>query len=239
MLTSLSRSLRPSRTVNRVFERISLQNKAPTTFCRHLSSLPPDDPQSQFQPSPPKALTMEMAIGIQDANQLFLAHGVGQQRLKLLAEDENTPLVIKWQRMMQIYLGMQLHTVTGLGYSPDEQGIMTYTQQLAQFISTCDPDVQEKFREVGRKTWRDMLASAFDLEEELKQEKFQEEMGIVDARNMVHKVASKLVEPIILETVAKRCGELPSGKFRDENGICKDFSWIYANANKYRFRSTS
>ena len=71
------------------------------------------------------------------------------------------------------------------------------------------------------------------------QEKFQEEMGIVDARNMVHKVASKLVEPIILETVAKRCGELPSGKFRDENGICKDFSWIYANANKYRFRSTS
>jgi hypothetical protein len=50
---------------------------------------------------------MEMAIGIQDANHLFLCHGVGNQRLELLAEDPNMPLVIKWQRMMQIYLGMQ------------------------------------------------------------------------------------------------------------------------------------
>jgi len=153
---------------------------------------------------------MEMAIGIQDANQLFLKHGVGQQRLKLLAEDPNMPLVIKWQRMMQIYLGMQLHTVAGLGYQASEQGIMTYTQQLAQFVSTCEPSVQDQFREVGRTTWRDMLATAFDLDDELASGKYDEELGVVDARNNSHKVASKLIEPDILEEVATRCGQIPS-----------------------------
>lgn len=155
---------------------------------------------------------MEMAIGIQDANQLFLRHGIGQQRLQLLAEDQNMPLVIKWQRMMQIYLGMQLHTIAGLGYQTNEQGIMLYTQQLAQFVSACEPTVQATFREVGRKTWRDMLATAFELDDEILKEQ-QSELSIVDARNAVHKVSSKLIEPSILEEVSTRCGQLPSGMY--------------------------
>jgi hypothetical protein len=157
---------------------------------------------------------MEMAIGIQDANQLFLRHGIGHQRLELLAGDEGMPLVIKWQRMMQIYLGMQLHTIAGLGYQTNEQGIMMYTQQLAQFVSTCEPAVQDTFREVGRKTWRDMLATSFDLDDETLKENYSEEMSVVDARNAVHKVASKLIEPSILEEVATRCGELPAGMYQ-------------------------
>lgn len=211
MFASASRSLRSPLT--KACGRFSRPTAAAATKqCpRSFSSLPQDDPQSQFIPSPPTALNMDMAIGIQDANQLFLKHGVGQQRLKLLSEDPNMPLVIKWQRMMQIYLGMQLHTVAGLGYQASEQGIMMYTQQLAQFVGTCEPSVQDQFREVGRTTWRDMLKLAFALEDELATGKYDEELGVVDARNASHKVASKMIEPHILEELATKCGQLPSG----------------------------
>lgn len=167
--------------------------------------LPPDDPQVQFQPTPPSELTMEMARGIQSANHLILKYGVGKQRLELLAKDTNIPLVVKWQRMMEIYLGAQLHVVAALGYQTDEQGIMMYTQQLAEFVGTkCDPSVQDEFRGTGRETWREMLVAAFDLDKAMIAEKYENELSIVDARNIVHRVASALIEPNVLEEVATR-----------------------------------
>jgi hypothetical protein len=173
----------------------------------------------QYKPDPPRKLNFEMAEGIQNASLLILRHGVGSQRLKLLSESDDTPLVLKWQRMMEIYLGAQLHVVAALGYETNEQGIMMYTQHLAQFVSTCDPDTQEGFRKVGRDTWRGMLATAFDLDDDLLEE-YSEEMSIVDARNAVHKVASKLMEPAVLEAVATRCGELPSSKQLMKSNLC-------------------
>jgi hypothetical protein len=169
--------------------------------------LPPDDPQAQFKATAPTELNMEMAQGIQTANHLILKYGVGRQRLELLCKesDSTMPLVVKWQRMMEIYLGAQLHVVAALGYQTDEQGIMMYTQQLAQFIGTkCDPATQDEFRAKGRDTWRDMLATAFDLDSDMIAEKYGNELSIVDARNIVHKVASALIEPRILEEVATR-----------------------------------
>ena len=169
--------------------------------------LSPDDPQVQFQPTPPTELNMEMARGIQASNHLILKHGVGRQRLELLSKESDTsmPLVIKWQRMMEIYLGAQLHVVASLGYQTDESGIMMYTQQLAQFVGTkCDPSTQDEFRAKGRETWREMLTIAFGLDKEMIAEKYGNELSIVEARNIVHKVASALIEPNILEEVATR-----------------------------------
>lgn len=177
-----------------------------------FSTLPPNDPQATFKPEPPKELNIEMAKGIQSANDLILRYGIGRQRLTLLSTQDDIPLVQKWQRMMEIYLGAQLHVVASLGYETNEQGIMMYTQQLAQFVAVQDPETQETFRSIGRATWRGMLATAFDLnEEELL--KNGEEMSIVDARNAVHKVASKLMEPRILDMVASRCSQLPPGMY--------------------------
>jgi hypothetical protein len=224
MLSSvLSRQLRASsnRIMNRRYagacsrfaETISSSQSlsSSTTTChRSFSQLPPDDPQARFKPSPPSSLNLEMAEGIQQANQLILKHGVGKQRLELLAQDKSMPLVVKWQRMMEIYLGAQLHVVAALGYETNEQGIMMYTQQLAQFVGAeCSPEQQDTFRQVGRDTWRNMLVKAFDLDTDMIEEKYGNELSIVDARNIVHKVASKLIEPSILEEVAKRVGELP------------------------------
>jgi len=153
---------------------------------------------------------MEMAKGIQTANHLILKYGVGKQRLQLLSKESELPLVVKWQRMMEIYLGAQLHVVAALGYETNEQGIMMYTQQLAQFVGTkCDPMIQDEFRASGRVTWRDMLVIAFDLDQDTIAEKYGNELSIVDARNIAHKVASALIEPNILDEVATRVGQLP------------------------------
>ncbi|KAG7337508.1 hypothetical protein IV203_017619 [Nitzschia inconspicua] len=175
----------------------------------HHEQLSPDDPQAQFRPSPPMELTLEMVRGIQQSNALILKYGVGKQRLQLLAESNDgndMPLPLKWQRMMEIYLGAQLHVIASLGYETNEGGLMKYTQQLGTFIHKCPPDVQDEFRRVGRTTWRDMLVLAFGLDQS---ELPTEEMSIVDARNTVHKVASRLIEPAILEAVVTRVAALP------------------------------
>mmetsp|Transcript_25449 Transcript_25449/g.55747 ORF Transcript_25449/g.55747 Transcript_25449/m.55747 type:complete len:334 (-) Transcript_25449:159-1160(-) len=185
----------------------SSENRRPFSS---MEPLPPDDPQAQFKPTPPTELNMEMAKGIQTANHLILKYGVGKQRLQLLSKESELPLVVKWQRMMEIYLGAQLHVVAALGYETNEQGIMMYTQQLAQFVGTkCDPMIQDEFRASGRVTWRDMLVIAFDLDQDTIAEKYGNELSIVDARNIAHKVASALIEPNILDEVATRVGQLP------------------------------
>lgn len=204
-------------------------SSSPLQRQRFFSSLPHDDPQVQFKPTPPTELNMEMAKGIQTANHLILKYGVGRQRLELLSKESEstTPLVVKWQRMMEIYLGAQLHVVAALGYQTDEQGIMMYTQQLAQFVGTkCDPATQEEFRAVGRDTWREMLTVAFDLDRDMIAEKFGNELSIVDARNIVHKVATALIEPNILEDVATR---VSSYSF-----IIASFNFITASENGMR-----
>jgi len=181
-----------------------------------------DEPQAQFKPIPPSELNLEMAKGIQTANHLILKYGVGRQRLELLSkENDGMPLVIKWQQMMEIYLGAQLHVVAALGYTTDENGIMMYTQQLAQFIGTkCTPEQQDGFRKVGRETWREMLTIAFDLDKDLIAKKYGNELSIVDARNIVHKAASRLIEPRILEEVATRVGQiLPQSDPQIEMGM--------------------
>jgi hypothetical protein len=205
---SLSPSSLPSSSSS-VFRRSNNRR----SFSFGNEQLPPDDPQALFKPIPPTELNLEMAKGIQTANHLILKYGVGRQRLILLSKDNDMPLVIKWQRMMEVYLGAQLHVVAALGYSTDESGIMMYTQQLGQFVGTkCTQDQQEEFRVVGRETWREMLTIAFDLDQELINEKYGNELSIVDARNIVHKVASRLIEPNILEEVATRVSLLSGRK---------------------------
>jgi len=213
VISLAQRSLRTAwsgRQTFRMADKLPIQRHSVQNRLLSSQQLPPDDPQAQFQATPPTELNMEMAQGIQTANHLILKHGVGRQRLELLSKENTMPLVVKWQRMMEIYLGAQLHVVASLGYQTDETGIMTYTQQLAQFVGTkCDPNTQDEFRAKGRDTWREMLTIAFDLDRDMIAEKYGNELSIVDARNIVHKVASALIEPEILEEVATRVGQLP------------------------------
>ena len=75
----------------------------------------------------PKILTTEMAIGCQDAMKLFLKHGLGMQRLKDISSNAGqvNTIVPRWQRMMEAFIGTQVHVLAGMGYSPDESGLGT------------------------------------------------------------------------------------------------------------------
>lgn len=57
-----------------------------------------------------------MAEGIADATQFYIRYGVANQRLKALAADESLHAVIKWQKLMEIYLYAQVHVIGGRFY---------------------------------------------------------------------------------------------------------------------------
>ena len=161
-----------------------------------------------FTPQVPSAITHAIAEGIQDTTLYYLRHGVANQRLVALSEDKQTPVAMKWQRMMEIYLSTQVFVISGLGYPGTEKGLETYTMHLAQFMQKkCDDDDKEMFRKVGNETWRELLSVAFELDTaNLKS------LSIVDARNIMHKVSSKMQESAILMKIQKECGNVPESK---------------------------
>ena len=157
-----------------------------------------------FIPTPPVKLTVEMAEGISDTTQFYVRHGVSKQRLQALSREEEMPAVTKWQKMMEIFLTTQVHVISGLGYSSDEKGLTQYAQDLAQCLQETDDDMRDLFTEIRRDTWRELVAAAFDLQpDEMKA------LSIVDARNLMHKVSSKMVTPEVLLEIQSRCAKLP------------------------------
>lgn len=108
--------------------------------------------------------------------------------------------------MIQIYLQTQCAVIQLLGYSPDERGIALYTQHLARAMQLSSPETQEKLRAVSRDTYRIVLGGAFGMD--LVEEQLSKgELSIVDARNMMHKVSSRMQEDAVLEKVARECSK--------------------------------
>ena len=83
-----------------------------------------------------------MAIGVQEAACLYVRHGVTSNNLKeigKLAESDTIPLLQRWQKMMETFLGVQVYVLAGLGYTQDEKGVMLYNQQLGELMQTLNP----------------------------------------------------------------------------------------------------
>ena len=167
-----------------------------------------------FTPNPPEKLTPEMAEGIGDITQYYIRYGVSQQRLQKLARDKSMTVVEKWQSMMEIFLTTQLHTIAGLGYSTSEEGLTQYAQDLADCLQNCDETLQELFRETRRDTWRELVATAFDLNVD-----DIPTLSIVDARNLMHQVSSKMVEPDVLLEIQKRASTIKDSNPQKEMAL--------------------
>ena len=184
----------------RILNNYNNNNNSIGSAIRYFSSTDP----SVFKPDPPPAITRDTAEGIQDTTLFYLRNGISQQRLSALSKDTESSLTMKWQRMMEIYLSTQVFVISGLGYSGDEQGLQMYTHHLATFMADkCDEDERETYRKVGNETWRELLATAFDLDLDNIQS-----VNIADARNMMHKVSSKMQEPSVLMKIQKECSKL-------------------------------
>jgi hypothetical protein len=160
-----------------------------------------------FEPKPPDKLTSDIAEGILDVTQFYIRYGISNQRLRALAEEENLPVVERWQSMMEIYLTTQVHTIAGLGYPPNEQGLAMYAQHLAEVVQYADETMKELYTEVRRDTWREIVGLVFKLDA-----KDIPILSIVDARNLMHKVSSKMIEPDTLLAIQNR-----TAKIQDDN----------------------
>lgn len=152
----------------------------------------------QYVPKSPDKLNAEMAEGISDATQFYVKHGISNQRLIALRE-ENVPVVLRWQKMMEIFLATQVHVIAGLGYTPDEKGLTKYANDLAQCLQTIDPTLQELFAEARRDTWRNLVATAFGLKPE-----DIPRLEIVQAREVMHEISSKMMSPDTLLEIQTR-----------------------------------
>jgi len=194
MLSSGLRSLarRAPRVSSVVSSSPALLSSPRRAFSSSSSSSAFDD-YDNFQFTAPENLSVEMAEGIADATQFYIRYGVANQRLKALAADETLPAVLKWQKLMEIYLHAQVHVIGGLGYAADEEGLTKFAQDLAQCVGQADPDMQALYSSVRRDTWRELVATAFGIDvDEIPS------ISIVDARNLMHKVSFKMVDPKVL-----------------------------------------
>ncbi|CAB9515141.1 expressed unknown protein [Seminavis robusta] len=203
MISSIARAFRARPAVKTIATRALFEHHAPPRILapRFFSTT---NPQS-FQPTVPAEITRDVAESIQDTTLFYLRHGISNQRLLSLSNDTESPLVHKWQRMMEIYLSTQVFVISGLGYPGDERGLETYTRHLAEFMQhKCDDEERDSYKKVGQETWQELLATAFDLDTDNIQT-----LSIVDARNIMHKVSSKMQEPDVLMKIQKECAKLP------------------------------
>lgn len=184
-----------------------ISSRAYAKHTRFLSTSPPPPTQTVANANspPPEKISPEAGLGAQDAMKLFIQHGVGRRKLNAIAAEKGkTPLVDRWQQMVATYIETQCHVITLLGYTPDERGIGLYTQHLQQALASASPEVQDMLRIAGRDTYRMVLANAFDLPL-MEEQEGKDELSIVDARNIMHKVSVRMQAPEVLEKVAKIC----------------------------------
>lgn len=185
-----------------------------TTSSRYYATSSPaaSSTSNSSSSSPPPKLNEEMILGVQNATLLLIRYGLGKKHLLEVAKGARGPLstlVPRWQKMMQGYLGSQVHILAGLGYPPDEHGVSLYQYQFNEYVSTAAPETQERLRKLGRDVWRQVLSIAFDIPQEQMMRKgaatdAQEELSIVDARNIMFKISQKMMEPSLLESISRQ-----------------------------------
>lgn len=187
-----------------VFQRNSESCGAAQTSNRLFSSAAAIS-AATFEPKPPDHLTAEMAEGILDSTQFYARFGISNQRLRQLSEVPETSMTVidKWQQMMEIYITTQLHVIAGIGYSPTQEGLTLYAQHLHRCIQSADATMKELFIEIRRDTWREIVATVFQL-------KVQDlpVLDIVQARNLMHKVSSKMIEPDTLLAIQSQTAKI-------------------------------
>lgn len=99
----------------------------------------------------------------------------------------------------------QVHVIGSIGYVANEQGLSKYAQDLQACLQKADSDVQQVLTDIRRDTWREMVATAFALDVA-----DIPTLSIVDARNHMHKVASKMMEPSVLLEIQTKTSKINS-----------------------------
>jgi len=104
---------------------------------------------------------------------------------------------------MEAFLGTQVHVLSGMGYEPTARGVGLYNQQMGMLMQGLAPDDQERMRVQGRDAWRDVLCAAFNIDRD---EVERNELGVVEAREVMHRVSVRMREDDVLDEIEAKCG---------------------------------
>jgi hypothetical protein len=156
-----------------------------------------------FKPKPPESLTVEIAEGILDLTQFYCQYGISGQQFRYLASVPNLSTIERWQQMMEVYVTTQIHVVAGLGYESNAEGLNAYALHLAQVIEKTDDTMKELFAEIRRDTWRGVVGTVFQIKP-----KDIPILPIEQARELMHRVANRMVDPDILLSIQNQTASI-------------------------------
>jgi hypothetical protein len=152
-----------------------------------------------FKPIAPESLTSEIAEGILDLTQFYCRFGVTSQQLRHLAAIPDISVIDRWQQMLEIYVTTQMHVVAGLGYESNAEGLNEYARQFLEVVQKMDETMKQLLFEIRRDTWRGVVGTVFHIDP-----KDIPVLTIEEARELMHKVSNKMVDPDMLLSIQNR-----------------------------------
>jgi hypothetical protein len=93
--------------------------------------------------------------------------------------------------------------------------------------------MRDLFTEVRRDTWRELVATCFDLQVDEIQT-----LDIVEARNLMHKVSSRMIEPAVLQQIQNQCARIqdsdPEAEIALKHQVLQDVivNYVYLGKGK-------
>jgi len=186
----------------------------------HLTTVRYFSSPETFKPKAPDELTTDMAEGIVESTRFYCRYGISNQRFHILAT-EDLSIQDRWSKMMEIYLQTQAHVIAGLGYPPNDEGLQTYAHHLHACINKTDMTMRELFMDIRRETWREIVATTFQIDPgEIPS------LNIEEARNLTHKISSKMIEPdtllVIQHKTAKIQNEDKQREIADKHAVMQE-----------------
>ena len=168
----------------------------------------------------PERLTAEMLQTINDCMELYLSMGVAHYRLVQLSQqaDGGTMSVVeRWQKMMEIFFTAQLHIISNLGYAMNEMGLQHYAKHTQDFFDNLSDETQEiHFKTARQEIWRKLVSTSFDFNI-----RDVPQLTVVEARNHMHLVTSKMCSPDILLLIQKKVGRITHPDDVNQEAIAK------------------
>jgi len=162
---------------------------------------------------PPKSIKTDIAFGVQNATKLFLTNGIGHRDLIKISNEYEGPdsLTLRWRRMMETFLGVQVHVIAGLGYPANDEGLALYNQHLVTLLKETNPNDMESLRLAGYQIWKNVLMTTFNIpSSEIRKKK----INIIEARNIMHQVSMKMIDPEVIDIVTEKCNQLNQRSFK-------------------------
>lgn len=160
--------------------------------CRLLRAIARGAPQRLFSSNllsselSPTSITMPEAVAILDSTFTFIRLGLPGRKLDGLKDDGDATVQEKWESMMQIRVGTELHVIAAFGYEPTSNGMLAYRQVMNRLLQDATQSEREAIQKIDQDIWAELIHRTYAI--------IAEPMQLLKAREVVLHVTSALQE---------------------------------------------